>query len=374
VLKSLVASCLLLAAFVSPAVADERLRRVRAEIERLEGELRALEQRETGLLGRIERLGVEVRLREAELQEVSLRHDAVSEALAGGEARLSELVDAQAERRDYLAFRLREIYKSGPERTLREWVGDDQTADYWSGLRYASVLSERDARTIVAYRADAERIREENTELRATEARLEGVLVDLERARRRQESTRERHTRALQEVREDRRKREAALVELNEAASQLSVLVGSLVGPSSDAAPRLDVRKFRGLLDWPSEGSVSAGFGTIVHPRFKTRVPHPGLDIDGEFGAPIRSIFEGRVVFASWMRGYGLTVILDHGSGLLSIYAHASVILAEKGEFVQQGQRLGTIGDTGSLRGPFLYFELREDGKPVDPSEWLRPR
>lgn len=373
-LKSLLASCLLLAAAVSPAAADERLRRVRAEIERLEVELQALEQREESLLGKIERLGVEVRLRSAEVREVSLRRDGVAESLAEGEARLAELGAAQADRRDYLAFRLREIYKSGPEGTLREWVGDDQTADYTSGLRYAALLSERDARIIAAYRGDRVRIREENAELRSIEARLEGVLVDLNQARRRHESSRRRQTALLEEVREDRQKREQALAELNQAASQMSRLVGSLAAPSAAEPPTLDVRKFRGLLDWPAEGAVSAGFGSIVHPRFKTRVPHPGLDIDGEFGAPIRSIFEGRVVFASWMRGYGLTVIVDHGSGLLSIYAHASVILAEDGEFVQQGQRLGTIGDTGSLRGPFLYFELREAGKPIDPSEWLRRR
>ncbi len=138
--------------------------------------------------------------------------------------------------------------------------------------------------------------------------------------------------------------------------------------------PELDILQFRGLLDWPAEGEVSAGFGTFIHPRFKTKVPHPGLDIEGRNGDDIRSVFDGRVVFASWMRGYGLTAILEHGGGLLSIYAHASALLVEPGEEVLRGQLLGTIGDTGSLRGPFLYFELRRDGRPIDPAEWLRPR
>ena len=85
-------------------------------------------------------------------------------------------------------------------------------------------------------------------------------------------------------------------------------------------------------------------------------------------------MFDGRTVFASWMRGYGLTAIVDHGGGMLSIYAHASVLLTEPGERVRRGQGLGKIGDTGSLRGPYLYFELRIDGKPVDPESWLRDR
>lgn len=84
-------------------------------------------------------------------------------------------------------------------------------------------------------------------------------------------------------------------------------------------------------------------------------------------------MFDGTVVYASWMRGYGLTAIVDHGSGLLSIYAHASVLLVEQGERVRGGALLGKIGETGSLRGPFLYFEMR-DGEPVDPVPWLRRR
>ncbi len=74
------------------------------------------------------------------------------------------------------------------------------------------------------------------------------------------------------------------------------------------------------------------------------------------------------------MRGYGLTVIVDHGGGLLSIAAHASVLMVEQGETVRRGRSLAKIGESGSLRGPFLYFELRHEGRPVDPEEWLRPR
>ena len=134
----------------------------------------------------------------------------------------------------------------------------------------------------------------------------------------------------------------------------------------------LDIRKFQGLLDWPAAGSVRAGFGTVVHPRFKTEVPHPGWDIDAREGAPIRAVFDGAVIYAAWLHGYGLTAILDHGEGLLSVYAHAAVLIVEEGERVHRGQSLGRVGETGSLRGPYLYFELRQDGRPIDPATWLR--
>jgi septal ring factor EnvC (AmiA/AmiB activator) len=96
------------------------------------------------------------------------------------------------------------------------------------------------------------------------------------------------------------------------------------------------------------------------------------LDIEAEQGEPITGIFDGTVVYASWLRGYGLTVILDHGEGLVSIYSHASVLLVEKDEQVLRGQVIGQVGDTGSLKGPFLYLEIRENGRAVDPAPWFR--
>jgi septal ring factor EnvC (AmiA/AmiB activator) len=127
-------------------------------------------------------------------------------------------------------------------------------------------------------------------------------------------------------------------------------------------------------LEWPAEGPVSARFGTVVHPRFKTEVPHPGLDIAAPEGEPFRAVFDGRVAYATALPGYGLTCIVDHGNGVVSVYAHAAVLLVGAGESVARGQQLGKVGESGSLKGPYLYFEMREAGKPVNPASWLRAR
>jgi septal ring factor EnvC (AmiA/AmiB activator) len=349
-----------------------RERAIQADIDRLEAELRDLRARERGLLNDLERLRTELELRHAESDRVALQIEAVEQAIEERSAGLESLESEQEQRRHYLAFRLREIYKQGSQQTLRRVVGGDELDAYLEGMRYAAFLSERDSRVLAAYRADTERLRLERAELERTHEELEGLGDDLGRSRRAIDQTRRRRTRLLTEVREDSDKRESALVELEGAAVELSRLADSFL-PGADA-PQMDVRKFRGLLDWPAAGEVSAGFGTVVHPRFKTEVPHPGIDIDAESGADIQSVFDGQVVFASWMRGYGLTAILDHGAGLLSIYAHASALLVEPGEQVLRGQRLGKVGETGSLRGPFLYFELRENGTAVDPVNWLRTR
>ena len=277
---------------------------------------------------------------------------------------------AQDDRRIYLQFRLRELYKAGPDQTLRRFVGGRGVEDYWNGLRYAAFLSDRDLRVIRGFRATQGRLVEENRELAARQNELTGLQLQLDRKRSAIQVGQRNRERLLVGIREDQGRRRAAIEELESAAEELTRVVDSL----QEAGEGMDVRKFRGLLDWPAKGRVSSGFGHVVHPRFKTRVPHPGLDIDGTFGSDIRSVFDGDVVFAAWMRGYGLTAIVDHGGGLLSIYAHASVLLVEPGEECRRGQLLGKIGDSGSLKGAFLYFELRIDGKPTDPADWLRPR
>jgi len=374
-------ACLAALAATAPAQepasspADERqvrLSAIRSEIARLEFEVSDLKARERGVLGELERLGAEQRLAEKESEAVSLQLDEVEAGIASRTAELAELGRAQERRRAYLAFRLREIYKEGPEQAVRRFVGGAEVERYWSGLRYANYLSERDGRVLSEYRSGARRIAEEREALEGRQAELRRLGAELAATRERITVTRGRRTRLLGEIRDDRELREGAIAELHSAADALGELVDSL---QADEAPALlDVRKFRGLLDWPADGEISARFGTVVHPRFKTRVPHPGLDIEGDFSNSIRSVFDGRVLFSAWMRGYGLTAIVDHGHGVLSVYAHASVLLVEAGQTVQRGESLGRVGDTGSLHGPFLYFELRVDGEPVDPQGWLRPR
>jgi septal ring factor EnvC (AmiA/AmiB activator) len=349
-----------------------RERAIQGNIQRLEGELRQLSARERGLLNDLERLRTELELRLAESESVALQIESVEHAIAERADGLSRLESEQEQRRHYLAFRLREIYKQGPQQTLRRVVGGEELDSYLEGMRYAAFLSERDSLVLAAFRSESERLRKEREQLERRQEKLEGLGDDLRRSRRAIDGARRRRSRLLDEVREDSDKRKAALLELEGAAVEMNRLADSFL-PGVDA-PQMDVRKFRGLLDWPATGTISAGFGTVVHPRFKTEIPHPGIDIDAASGADIQSVFDGRVVFASWMRGYGLTAILDHGAGLLSIYAHASALLVEPGEQVLQGQRLGKVGETGSLRGPFLYFELRENGTAVDPVDWLRPR
>jgi len=130
----------------------------------------------------------------------------------------------------------------------------------------------------------------------------------------------------------------------------------------------------RGRLPRPAEATVEVPFGKVVHPRFKTVTVQNGVELKAPAGAEVRAVAPGRVVHAGWFRGYGNLVIVDHGEGFHTLVAHLASMHTAMGEEVQAGTLLGTVGDTGSLRGPSLYFEVRERGRPVDPRAWMVPR
>jgi len=345
-----------------------------AEVRRLKEELRALGAQERTVLDEIRRLETELRLRQVEVREVGDRIAAIDRAIEERTEGLSRLEGAQIDRRRYLAFRMREMYKRGPGAPLRVLLGDAEAADALRGVRYAAFLNERDARTLGAFRGDATRLATDRESLAAERAGLEAARAEQEEARGALARSRAEQASYLASIRSDRRKSEDALRDLESAARALGGIADGAAGASGAVPPATEASRLRGRLDWPLSGKVSAGFGKVVHPQFKTVVPHPGLDIEASEGSDFRAVLDGKVVYSAPLRGYGLTVLVEHAGGLLSVYAHAAVLLVEKGEAVEQGQVLGKVGDTGSLRGPFLYFELRQDGKPTDPTPWLRRR
>ncbi len=122
-----------------------------------------------------------------------------------------------------------------------------------------------------------------------------------------------------------------------------------------------------GLLVWPVSGRISSGYGWRIHPIFGTREFHTGIDIAAPWGTPIEAAADGTVLFTGWMRGYGMLVILDHGNGLSTTYSHLSSYSVHVGQRVKRGQVIARIGSTGWSTGPHLFFEVRENGRPVNP-------
>ena len=122
----------------------------------------------------------------------------------------------------------------------------------------------------------------------------------------------------------------------------------------------------------PVRGSIIESYGKHKHPEFNSYTFSKGLSIAAGAGSEIRCIYDGTVVFADYYKGYGNMVIVDHGGGYFSLYAHASRILKRVGAQIARNDAVATVGDVDSARGPFLYFEIRHQGRPLDPAGWVR--
>jgi septal ring factor EnvC (AmiA/AmiB activator) len=128
----------------------------------------------------------------------------------------------------------------------------------------------------------------------------------------------------------------------------------------------------RGKVPRPIPGKVRQSFGRQVDPEFNTVTRRTGIEIAAERGTPVRAIAPGRVIFADWFRGYGQMAIVDHGGGSVSVSGFLDELKVAPGDAVSESQVIGTVGETGSFAGPGLYFELRQNGQPVDPEAWFQ--
>jgi murein hydrolase activator len=180
----------------------------------------------------------------------------------------------------------------------------------------------------------------------------------------------------LASLRQEKDGRVRALKELEQAALRLQKMIEEISRRGVGKAPQLPagtgLDAMRGKLEWPVRGEVTGGFGKTKHPEFATEVFRKGIDIDAPIGEEIRAVEKGRVVFAERFSGYGKMVIIDHGERYFSVYAHLSDILKKTGETVKRGETLGRAGDSDSLAGSKLYFEMRKDGRSIDPLPWFQ--
>lgn len=175
-----------------------------------------------------------------------------------------------------------------------------------------------------------------------------------------------------------------ALGWLEAEASQASRVLGELKAADAELTrmiARLSERPatsgfgaLKGKLPLPTDGHIEVGYGDVLNPKFNTVTLHKGLDIRARAGTPVRAVAPGKVVFAGWLRGYGNLLIVDQGNGFHTLDAHLARFAKQVGDAVEAGEVLGEVGDSGSLKGAFLYFEIRDKGEAVDPSAWLSVR
>jgi len=176
----------------------------------------------------------------------------------------------------------------------------------------------------------------------------------------------------LQQIRKQKKLSLAAVEALRDAEIALDRRMSHIQERGSSDLKGTSFSDYKGRLVIPVKGEVISEYGPAMTGDYKSYTFQKGIDIRVERGEPVKSVFKGKIMFAQWLKGYGNLVIVDHGDHYYTLYAHVEEIFKQEGERVETGEVIATAGDTGSIKGLCLHFELRHHGKPVNPMTWLR--
>jgi murein DD-endopeptidase MepM/ murein hydrolase activator NlpD len=263
--------------------------------------------------------------------------------------------------RSRLAERLYLIYRYGNASYIELLLGADDPYDFLTRYKFLSQLAKEDALLLKSVQEEVESVKTWREELEIKEKEIKTTRDELLMEQKSLASKKEERNRLLAQTVSQRVEYERALRELEESSRTLESLIRRL--QQTTQGPGLV-----GNLFWPAASHIiTSPFGYRIHPIWGIRMYHTGVDISGSYGDNIYAVSNGRVIYSGWQSGYGKVIVVDHGNGMSTLYAHCSQLLVKEGDFVKRGEIIGKIGATGWATGPHLHFEVRKNGTPINP-------
>jgi septal ring factor EnvC (AmiA/AmiB activator) len=285
----------------------------------------------------------------------------------------SERTQREADRRrtqSDLAAQLRSSYMMGRTEPLKMLLNQRNPAQIQRNLTYYGYFGRDRARKISLITENIVQIEDLKRQIEEEDTQL--AKIESERQRRAQEAdqARKQRDRVLARLNADTQKRGGEIKRQQQELQQMESLIAELRKRTESLHfdPNDAFAKLRGKLSWPVAGKIELRFGELIGGK----LPSDGIEIAADRGANVRAVHEGRVVFADWMPGRGLMIILDHGDDYLSLYGHNEQLFKEVGATVQAGDVIATAGDSGGRDHPGLYFQIRRGGKPINPVGWFK--
>lgn len=357
----------------TPAAKEAELKKVRSRIDAIRRSIQAEAQRRDALAGQLKEAELKIQSARERLAEVRAQRVAAENRLAELKAEqraTSKRIDAE---RSALAAEMRVAYMNGRQEQLKLLLNQQDPAKLGRMIAYYGYFG----------RARAERITTISEHLAHLELLSEGIARETEKLRALEEDqarnvkelagARDERARTLAQVKSKIKNRHDELAKLQREAQALEKLVEEL-RRAIEEFPELAEQPFqrvKGKLPWPVKGSVLARFGQL---RAGGPLKWQGMVIAAERGTQVRAPYYGRVVYADWLPGLGLLVVLDHGGGYMSLYGHNEQVYRRVGDRVTPGDVLAAVGDAAGTGRPGLYFEIRKGREALDPEPWLTKR
>ena len=370
-----VLSAILLLSFVlfavTPALADEleekkqELTNIQQQAEEAQRKAEQARSKERSISEQLRRIQGELDSAQDEFESINDQLENTEEQIQSNTELATRLTAKMQSQTKVLHRRIRDIYKNGQVNYVDVLFGAKDFNDFVSRMDILKRILAYDNALIQSTKADRQALEKakaqlESDRLKIIDLRKQAAVKRDQVAGRRQE-----RQGVLNAATYEREMAERAYRELIETSKQIETMIRRIQSGEKN------IGGSTGTMVWPAEGEITSPFGWRVHPIFGTQRLHTGIDIGADYGDATRAADGGVVIHSDWMGGYGNAVIIDHGNGISTLYAHNSQLLVSEGQTVAKGQTVARVGSTGYSTGPHLHFEVRQNGSPVNPLNFL---
>ncbi len=350
-----------------------------AQIQRLQKDIGALQNSIKAQQGERKTLQQSLRDSEAEIGQLGNQLAELEQQLGQLGSRAGDLEQRRDTLRaslsassDQLQRQLRKQYRLGNQPRLQLLLNQRDPAQIDRMLHYFDLINGELVAQLTLYQQQLAALESTESALDDTQAELLARRTELEARQQRLGVVREERKDTLARLASSIESKQDRLKGLDADRRQLEAVLAQIEKALKAARMAREARslpELKGKLSWPVDGRLVRGFGST-----ETGVSYDGLLIAAQAGREVRAVHRGRVVFSDWLRGYGLLLIIDHGGGYMSLYGHNQRLLKEPGAWVEAGDAVAAVGNSGGYTEPSLYFAVRFNGKPTDPARWLAGR
>lgn len=356
---------------------ERKFKQMQAQIDNAKKKEKEAARRESAFSKEVNRLIGQISITEQRVNVTTLKRNKILGDLALTNSKISMTSERIDSVKDLLKGRMIAIYKYGGMTEFNLLMSAQRAQDALATSYLLGKIAEQDKKLINDLSYQRSTLERAKDELARQKQELEKQNKDLQSQKATLQRTTAERNKLLERARRDKALFQAEQAELLAASQELRGKITELLAAKKRMQEQNSGRTtplyFKGgRLAWPLRGTITSKYGTRIHPVFKTRATHTGIDIDGKKGDPVRAAAPGEVLYTGWLRGYGQVIILDHGGNLTTVYAHLSSIDSNEGAKVAAGDIVGKVGSTGVTTGNHLHFEVRVNGNTADPMKYLQ--
>ncbi len=365
---------------------EREFEKIQKQISQNQKKLTETAKREKSVANQLNALSQKITVTQQRVNIVSLKMQKVKKNIFTLDADIKKMNKDIAAAQEILKKRMVNIYKYGGVAEFNLLMSSRGAEDALANSYLLGKIAEQDKKLIDYLTNEKRKLTMTQEELRKEHSTLKDQNADLAKRNKELKSAADERNAVLAKVRKDKKLFLAEQEELQRASEEMQAAIKKLLQQKQKLKAQADAAKRKqgkpvaptpvyykgGRFAWPIQGKITSQFGTRVHPVFKTKITHTGLDIAAPKGTPIKAADPGEVLYTGWMRGYGQVVIIDHGANLTTVYAHMSKIETSENAKVTRQTVIGRVGATGVATGNHLHFEVRVNGDAVNPMKYLK--